>query len=338
MGNLNQSEIDDLISSLSGSSGSAEETSKGRSILQAMEPLEGDLEENYSSANIHRNYRLYDFRRPEKLSKDQTRLLRAHFGMFWRRLGNYLANLSRSSVDVDLVEVDQTTYKDIFASHGTATAMATFTLDNEYQCLMKINLAQIFALVDRLMGGSGQQSIKPRPLTEFERNLCFELFGQMVSFYANIRSDCDWKIDGVETDERLIPRRLSGDEMFVRAIYDLKLGSMSGYLNLFLPMKSLGPILGSNAQRHLKIRETPPAEIPPVVSILNLDLVVLLGETVLPARSISVLDPGTIIKLDQDENRPLRVTIGEETKFWGRPGLVGNRLAISITSRGAEND
>lgn len=336
MGNLNQSEIDALLDSLAGGAeapagGDGGDLSGQRRSIPAFEPVLDDEDEELYSPIHQRNYRLYDFRRPEKLSKDQARQLRTHFGLFWRRVANYLANLSRSSVEVELVEVDQTTYKEIFTTHGVPSVMSTFLLADEFQGMMKLNLSQIFSLVDRLMGGSGICSLRPRGLTDFERNLCIEIFGQMTSFYAGICGDWKCQVENVETDERLLPRKLSGDEMMIRAIYDLRFGSVGGYLNLYVPLKSLSSVLGGAAKGVSVNRQTQTEELPPMVSRMKLPVSVILGETRMNAESVARLQPGSIVQLRQEEHRPLKVTIGNQVRFLARPGLVGNRLAVSIT-------
>ncbi len=327
MGNLSQLEIDALINNMNASSAALTEEAASPRFMSMFEPVDEELSLPSGSS---RSYRLYDFRRPEKLSKDQARLLRAHFGLFWRRVANYLANLSRTNVEVDLVEVDQTTYKEIFTSHGVPAVMSTFTLSGEHQGMLKINLSQVFSLVDRLMGGSGLSSIRPRSLTEFERNLSTDLCSTMLGFYADISGASSFSVDNVETDERLLPRRLSGDDLMVRAIYDLRIGQHSGYLNLYLPFKSLSNVIGAAAKDRVVVKETQAQDIPPVVNRLALPVTVILGEATLSAHNVSQLKAGSVLALDQEESSPLKVTIGNQARFRARPGLVGNRMAVSI--------
>ena len=346
MGNLNmsQTEIDALLTGLASGkpvprapSAKKNIASKASSTLLSLyEPVvEGpDLSDSAAglAAGINAKYRLYDFRRPEKLSKDHNRLLRAHFGLFWRRVSNYLANLARCSVEVSLLEVDQTSYGEIFVSHGVPMLMCTVRLAGEYHGMLKMNLSQIFCLVDRLMGGSGAGSTRPRALTEFERNLCFDLFGNLLSFYAATRQIEEFQVENIETDERLLPRTLSGDELMVRAIYDVRIGNHNGYLNLYLPMRFVTPIL-AGVSSTIQNRRNEGRELSPTVSKLRLPVKVILGEASLPASKIASLKPGTLLSLEQEQDKPLKVEVGPLPRFLARPGLVGNKLAISIVGR-----
>ncbi|MBT9588577.1 FliM/FliN family flagellar motor switch protein [bacterium] len=334
MGNLNQSEIDELLNNLAGQSrpsSTASPASQAKLRISEFEPI---LEDDSVPADApRRSHRLYDFRRPEKLSKDQARQLRTHFGLFWRRVANYLANLSRSSVEVELVELDQTTYKEIFTAHGMSVVMSTFQLAGEFQGMLKLDLSQVFSLIDRLMGGTGICSVRPRPLTEFERNLCTELFGKMLSFYAAICGDWTHQIENLETDERLLPRKLSADETMVRAVYDLRLGGVNGYLSLYVPVKSLAGVFGGTTHGLKVDREVRLEDISPVVARLRLPVSVILGETKLAAEIVANLKPGSVIALQQEESQPLKVTVGNQARFGARPGLVGNRMAVTIVGK-----
>ncbi|CAN0220065.1 unnamed protein product [Phaeothamnion confervicola] len=278
------------------------------------------------------SYRLYDFRRPDKLSKEHHRLLRGHFSLFWRRVANYLANLARCSVEVSLLEVDQSPYKDIFVSHRLPMLMCTFQLANEYQGMMKINLSQIFCLVDRLMGGGGVGATKARSVTDFERSLCTDIFGKLLSLYANIRRVDNFQVDNMETDERLLPRTLPADELMVRAIYDVRIGNHSGYLNLYLPMRSVTSILAGDSGA-MQSRRSASEDIPQSVSKLRLPLKVILGEANLAAKEVAGLKVGTVISLEQNSDKPLKVEVGSVPRFLAKPGLLGNQMAISIDSR-----
>ncbi|MEW6279781.1 MAG: FliM/FliN family flagellar motor switch protein [Candidatus Eremiobacterota bacterium] len=303
-------------------------------LLADFEPVEDEG----AGRGSDRQHRLYDFRRPEKLSKDQIRTLRGHFGLFSRKAANYLANLSHSSVEVTLVEIDQTNYRGIFTGHGVPMVMCAFSIGGDHgQGMLKLNLSQVFGLVDRLMGGSGQAGVRPRPLTEFERSLCGEVFGQLLTFYSETRgrkAEAEpIRVDLIETDERLMPRSLPGDEVMVRGIYDVRLGQQSGYLNLYLPLRALTEVLGAKGGAGSARAALEGAEIPPVIGKLPLEVIVLLGTSRMRASEVAALTPGAIVPLEQEEARDLEVRVGGVPRFRARAGLRGPRLAVQIMGR-----
>ena len=160
----------------------------------------------------------------------------------------------------------------------------------------------------------------------------------MLSFYSKICGGLTYEIEHLENDERLLPRKLSGDEMMIRAVYDIKIGGAGGFLSLYLPFKSLAAVVGGASKASLVSREMRLEDIPPVVSRLRLPIAVILGETLLPAETLANLKPGAVIKLQQEERHPLKVTIGGQARFTARPGLVGNRMAVSIVAKWGKDE
>ena len=319
MTNLSQNEIDALIGSIGGRSRQRDDaplgprSSRGRSSLSP------------------KRYRLYDFRRPDKLSKDAVRLLRTVFGRFPRASTNYLAGLTRTSVDTTITDVDQTTYAEIFKSHGIPSLMCTFTIGEDVQGMLKLNLNQLYATLDRVMGGSGSGSVTERPLTDFERSLMSEICFTLLGFYKElVETDGEVRIETLDTDERVLARSLPADEIMVRALYDLRLGSTNGHLSFYTPLSSLSRILGKMSRSAELKKRGQSAELPKNLSSLALPVSVELGSTNLTATQIAQLQSGDVLCLNQETSRPLRVKIGGVSRFAARPGLLSKRMAVVV--------
>ena len=92
---LSQSEIDKLLSALSDGTVSAEE-------------VKADEEQ--------KKVKTYDFKRPDKFSKDQIRTLQMLHDNFGRLLNTYLSTSLRSMVDVEVASVEQLTYQEFVQS------------------------------------------------------------------------------------------------------------------------------------------------------------------------------------------------------------------------------
>ena len=92
---LSQSEIDDLLSALSTGVVSAE----------AMK-----LEEK------QKKIKAYDFKRPDKFSKDQIRTLYMLHENFARLVNSYLSANLRTLIHINVASVDQLTYEEFIRS------------------------------------------------------------------------------------------------------------------------------------------------------------------------------------------------------------------------------
>ncbi len=322
MDNMSQSEIDDL---LAGATSSAVDSPPPASF-------------HIPAAPAQKKYRLYDFRRPDKLSKDHLRSLRAHFGRFTRSVANYLAALTRTSVDAKLVEVDQTHYGQLFRSHGIPTLFCVFRIGENVPGILKLNLSQLYAALDRIMGGPGSGALFARPLTDFERGLMGDMCRQLLVLWVQeIRSDLEVTVEMLDSDERMLPRSLANDEFMLRALYDLRLGPSSGQLSVFIPMKELNALLGTARQAEtdrLASRET--NKISDHLIQLPIPVTVDLGTAWVNARELSELKPGDILPLLQEEGEPMLINVGGIPRFLGRAGTLGRKLAVKVEGRAKE--
>ena len=318
MGRLSQEEIDNLLDTLGGESRAAPMRRSEKSTKRL-------------SLSGYQGYRLYDFKRPDKLSKDVVRVLRTSFTRFTRGVTNYLTSLTRTSVDISLLEVVQTTYGEIFRS-TEPTLMCTFSIVGGSHGMLRISLRQLYAVLDRLMGGPGSGSLIDRPLTDFERSLMTEICATLLTSYQEcIDIDTEVKVDMVDTDERVLPRTMANDETMVRANYELRLGGTKGELSLNTPLSALNHVFGSISRAEGSGDDTTVIRnLPPNLASLPLPVTVELGRAQLSANQVSCLKVGDVVHLGQEETGPLRVTVGGVPRFSGRPGLISKRLAVVI--------
>ena len=102
--NLSQNEIDNLLSSLTSS-------------LE-----ESEMDANYAPSFLEnideekKGYKLYNFRRPDKFSKDHLKVLQDIHKEFSRQLSLLLSTYLRLNLDVEVVSVDQLTYEEFTRS------------------------------------------------------------------------------------------------------------------------------------------------------------------------------------------------------------------------------
>src|SRR5581483_7602804 len=108
---LSQTEIEALMSGL------ALDTDESPAATAVAEPVQSQ-----------KSVRVYDFRRPNKFSKDHLRALRILHGTFARLVGSQLSSYLRSNVQVRLTMVEQVTYDEYIRSLPTPTALYVTSL------------------------------------------------------------------------------------------------------------------------------------------------------------------------------------------------------------------
>ncbi len=145
------------------------------SLLSAMDSREADVIADAAASRVRHRDKVspYDFKRPERVGKEQMRALQTMHEGFGRNFGAALSALLRTIVEVKLTSVDQLTYSEFVFSLENPTC---FNLINaaplEGQLILDINLSILFPIIDRLLGG-GSDPAPPirRPLTEIELRL-----------------------------------------------------------------------------------------------------------------------------------------------------------------------
>ena len=153
---LDQTEVDALLSAVDGG---AVETSDPE-LAAPGQPRQQEIHS-------------YDFKRPERVSKDQIRSLEAIHESFARNFGASLSAFLRTIVEIRVATIEQLTYSEFIHSLPNPTC---FNLLNasplEGQLCMEISPLIVYPIIDRLLGGSSAELFIPqRPLTIIEWRL-----------------------------------------------------------------------------------------------------------------------------------------------------------------------
>src|SRR6187401_3546202 len=126
-----------------------------------------------TGARVRDKISIYDFKRPERVGKEQMRALQSLHEGFGRNFGAALSALLRTMVEVKLTSVDQLTYSEFVFSLENPTCFNLISAQPlEGQLILDINPSILFPVIDRLLGGStGAAPPARRPLTEIELRL-----------------------------------------------------------------------------------------------------------------------------------------------------------------------
>ena len=103
----------------------------------------------------HKDASVYDFKRPNRVSKDQLRSLQIIHDGFVRLISGYLAGYLRTIVEVNLISVDQLTFGEYMMSLSNPTSIGIFTMEPlEGSAVMEMNTHLANCMIDRLLGGN----------------------------------------------------------------------------------------------------------------------------------------------------------------------------------------
>lgn len=316
---LSQDEIDALLTTVS--TGEDEQ------------PVEDSTDDRLRSVIV------YDFKHPNRVSKDQIRTLENLHDNFGGHYGSSLSTILRTIVDVDLVSVDQITYSEFIMSLVTPSCTYTFSCEPmEAVCLVDFNPTLTFSFIDRMFGGKGKILETERELTGIERSimtrLAERLYHDMESSWENI---VNIKVEqrSFETNPQFIQIIPPGETVVVVS-FQIKLFQSTGLLTICYPYVALEPIItklsGQNwidATRKKTLDSDRGLNLDNLQSI-EADVVGQLLMTQIKMRDFLKMKQGDIIPSDQKISDPIVVRVNNRKKFRAQPGLSGKKRAIQI--------
>jgi flagellar motor switch protein FliM len=323
-------------------SGDVLSQSEVESLLTAMDAREPDVIADAATSRIKHRDKIspYDFKRPERVGKEQMRSLQTMHEGFGRNFGAALSALLRTIVELKLTSVDQLTYSEFVFSLENPTC---FNLINaaplEGQLILDINLSLLFPIIDRLLGG-GSDSAPParRPLTEIELRLVSRITDlfckEMRHAWENVL-ELDLAIDRVESNPQLV-QIVPPNEVVVLISFELTIGESRGMMNLCIPFNAIERIstqLSSNNWVSYGKKTATPENIQRISSRLNgalVEVVVDLADTNISTADLIGLRVGDIIATEKDVQRPLVVSVEGRPKFHAQPGAFKGRKAIQV--------
>ncbi len=194
----------------------------------------------------------YDFKRPERVGKEQMRALQTMHEGFGRNFGAGLSALLRSIVEVKLTSVDQLTYSEFVFSLENPTCFNLITASPlEGQLILDINPSLLFPIIDRLLGGGNNPTpAARRPLTEIELRLVSRItslfLSEMKRAWENVL-ELELTVDRVESNPQLV-QIVPPNEVVVLISFELTLNGVRGMMNLCIPFNSIERI-GNKLQR-----------------------------------------------------------------------------------------
>ena len=123
----------------------------------------GEVEpQEYSQQKEQRKVKIYDFRRPDKFSKDQIRTLQMMHETFARLTTTALSAQLRALVGVHVASVDQLTYEEFIRSIPNPTTLAVINMDPlKGSAVLEIDPGITFTIIDKLLAARASSPRSP---------------------------------------------------------------------------------------------------------------------------------------------------------------------------------
>lgn len=308
-------------------------------LLTTVTSSEGDVADDRQEDEKLRSVVAYDFKHPNRVSKDQIRTLENMHDNFAGHYGSTLSTMLRTIVDIDLVSVDQITYSEFIMSLVTPSCTFTFSAAPlEGGCLVDFNPTLTFSLIDRMFGGSGKILESERELTGIERavvgRLALKLYKDLSRAWENIVT-LDVEQKSFESNPQFIQIVPPGETVVVVS-FQVKLFQSTGLLTLCFPYVSLEPVITKlSAQNWIdatakKNQEQDRTVIGDNLRRVDAEVAAELLQTNLKVKDFLNLRVGDIVPTETRIDSPVDIFVNRARKFWARPGLSGKKRAFQV--------
>ena len=317
------------------------------SLLKTMDGEPGKSAEHRASARrseapgrTREKITPYDFKRPERVGKEQMRALQSLHEGFGRNFGAAISAMLRSIVEVKLTSVDQLTYGEFVFSLENPTCFNLLRAQPlEGELILDINPSILYPIIDRLLGGGKDAGpFARRPLTEIELRLVSRIttlfLQELKKAWANVL-ELDLSVERVESNPQLV-QIVPPNEVIVLISFELTLADIRGMMNLCIPFNAIERFSGrltanswvgyGRGTTTTETRDT----IAHQIRGAQVNVVVTLADTRITTADLISLRVGDIITTDKDVRQPLDVAVQGVTKFLASPGALKGHKAVQV--------
>jgi flagellar motor switch protein FliM len=326
---LSQSEIDALLSALSSGELVPEEMPKD--------------EERHK-------IKPYDFRSPQKFSKDLVRTLELIHDNFARIISNYLTAQVRMNVKVKIESVEQITYEEFIHSIPNPTILTIFKMPPlNGSILFETNPQFVFQVIDILLGGNGSGKYKMREFTDIDKNIIRQVNRGLIS---NLKLaweevlEVEPEIEGLETNPAL-NQTLAPNEPVALITFSVEIGRNNTFINICIPYLSIEKVLDKLIVQYWfqhndeeLLRESR-EKIRHRLNIVEVGLTAVLGKASITVDDFLKLGIGDVIPLENRSSEAVKIYVEDQLAYYAKPGILGKNLGVQmldIIDKDVDND
>lgn len=315
---LSQSEIDALLSALSTGS---------------LEPDELQKEEEKHKVKV------YDFRSPQKFSKDHIRTLELIHDNYARIISNFLTAQLRKNVKVKIETVEQITYEEFIHSIPNPTIMTMFRMPPlTGTILFETNPQFSFQIIDVLLGGTGERNTVSKEFSDIDKNIMMQITSGMISNLKLAWEDIlsvEPEVESLETNPA-INQTLAPNEPVALVTFSVEMGKSNTFINICIPYLSIEKVLDKLVVQYWfqnekdasgdQVREKIKEGLNPV----EIEMSAELGCTHLTIDDFLNLSRGDIIRLDNKCTSPIKIYVEDQECYYAKPGITGKNLGVAV--------
>lgn len=316
---LSQNEIDSLLAALSA----------------------GELDADQMQGSQEKQVKNYDFTRPTKFSKEHLRTLEIIFEHYGRLISTNLPVYLRKNVQVAVASSETVTFSEFTnaLSNPVILGIINFApLNGQIIIDLATNLG--YAMLDRMLGGSGVPLEKSREFSEIELTIIQKV---LVMFTQLLRDpwrnviDINPVLQRLETNPQFA-QVIAPNDMIAIVTLNVKIGDIEGFINVCLPFFTLEDVMDKlNTKYWFSTMQENHDEnyevyIESLIRKVDIPIRAVLGKSTISVNDFMSLQVGDCIRLDSKVDTDMNIFVGNIRKFTALPGTEKDSYAVRITS------
>lgn len=316
---LSQNEIDNLLAALSA----------------------GELDMDQMQDSEEKKVKNYDFSRPTKFSKEHLRTLEIIFEHYSRLISTNLPVYLRKNVQVTVASSETNTFSEFTNALSSPVILGIINfapLNGSIIMDLATNLG--YAMLDRMLGGSGLPLEKSREFSDIEQSIIEKV---LVMFTQLLRDP--WKnvidisplLSRMETNPQFA-QVIAPNDMVAIVTLNMKIGDVEGFMNICLPFFTLEDIMDKLNTKYWfstmqeNHDENYESYIESLIRKVDIPIRAVLGKSTISVNDFVNLQVGDCIRLDSRVDDDMNVYVGNIKKFTALPGADKDSYAVRITS------
>jgi flagellar motor switch protein FliM len=325
---LDQSEVDALLAAVDSGAVQNDSSSSAPQVFG-----------QYGKGQVE--VQVYDFKRPERVSKDQMRALEALHEGFGRNFGAALSGYLRTIIEVSVAHIEQLTYSEFIHSLPNPTCFNLLKAEQlDGQLCLEISPLIIYPIIDRLLGGSNADLFIPqRPLTQIEQRLVQRITDRATHHLSEAWTNltpCTFTVQDFESNPQLV-QIVPPNETVVVVGFELKMGNRAGTMSLCIPYNVIEPIMSLLAAQNWFSyqrkggQDDHAKKLTRNVSNAPVEMRCFLAKTTIKLNDLLSLQVGDVITTEKPCTSETVIQIEGRNKFLGHIGQLRGNRAVRIT-------
>jgi flagellar motor switch protein FliM len=277
----------------------------------------------------------YNFKRPDRISKNQMRSLNFIHDRFARNLSSSISAYLRTVVEVSLEDISQITYSEFQNSLSDPTCYASVTVKPlDGMAALEIGPSLVFPMLDRMLGGAGRPMSATRPMTEIERKIIQGILKLIVDNLAESWRPVypiEFSINSIETNPHMV-QITAPNEMVLRLQFQVRMRDLISKMHIAVPTMLFDPIVHIFDQEEYSTRKViRDGSLVHLLRSIPVNVAINSVETQFAMHALLSLQVGDTLVLDQRQESPVILKVAGKSKFHAKARLDSTHKAFVIT-------